>query len=41
MSLNLSENSCPSELFKNIFFIEVMETKEQILCVKPLRFLQY
>ena len=38
MSFNLSENSCPLELFKNIFFIKVAGTKEQISCVKPLRF---
>ena len=40
MSFNLSENSCPSEVFKNIF-ITVTRTKEKNLCVKPLRFLQW
>ena len=45
MSFNLSGNSCLSEVFKNIFVIEVTGVTfwsilEQILCVKSLKFLQ-
>ena len=45
MSFNLSWNSCPSEVFKIIFFIEFANLTfwsifEKISCVKSLRFLQ-
>ena len=45
MSFNLSEDSCPSEVFIYIFFIKVTGINfwrilEQILCVKTLRVLQ-